>query len=298
MSLLWSAERLANHYFPSVYLIEPIIPRGGIVLLHGKRGIGKSHFMMTLAACLGARGALFGRYPTFASSPVVYMSPDMTYQMLQRRLRRARRHYQYDSVHFFCPPRMNMLNFTPDNELVKEIQTLKPCLIAWDTLRKSFRGSTNEDDYPSLVYGLARELFPTATHLFTHHDKKTVVDQAALDDEEEFRGSGAWIDDADTAIHLKEIGPGRLKCDFTKVRDAESQAPIILTLQEEPLLLYGSGEPIQALTDHWINQHRLSSKADLERYLMGSFVGSPRIVQEFLAGRERNGNPVLHPPVL
>ena len=41
--MLYSAEDLATQEFPDeTYLVEGLIPLGGLALLHGKRGIGKS----------------------------------------------------------------------------------------------------------------------------------------------------------------------------------------------------------------------------------------------------------------
>jgi hypothetical protein len=47
--MLYSAQDLAVQEFPEeTFLVEGLIPLGGLVLLHGKRGIGKSQFSMTL----------------------------------------------------------------------------------------------------------------------------------------------------------------------------------------------------------------------------------------------------------
>lgn len=286
---LWTAEKLATHFFPSVYLLEPICPKGGIIFMYGKRGIGKSHFAMSLTYCLAKRGALFGRYPIHQSGPVVYISADMSEVQVQPRLKKASKAYGYPNAYFYFPPFMNILSLTPDNPIVQEINALHPCLIVWDTLRKCFRGSTNDDDSPSYVYTHSKFLFPGVTHLFIHHDKKTVVDQTELEEDELFRGSGAWIDDCDLGIHLVELAPRRLRASFTKVKDAEDQLPIQLTLDVDQLLLYADAEQLPMLAEWWMSCHPTAHTDDLEKYLLNSFVGGPQVVKHYVQGVQSAG---------
>jgi hypothetical protein len=208
----------------------------------------------------------------------------MTPVMVQRRIRKAQRVYRLGEIHMHFPDHINILDLHPDTPVVKDIAALRPSLVIWDTLRKCFRGSTNDDDSPSEVYGRAKILVPGATHCFVHHDKKTIVDQAELEEEELFRGSGAWIDDADTAIHLVELAKGRLRASFTKVKDCEEQAPIPLQLNIDPLLLYASGEKIPEMVEWWKTRHANGSKEDMERFLLGSFVGSPDVIKQIVYG--------------
>ena len=283
MSLLWTADRLATHHFANPFLIEPIVPKGGIVLFYGKRGIGKSHFALTVAACLSSRGVLFGRYPVHPLGPVIYVQADMTPSVTQERVRRTRKLYSLDHVFFHFPGFLNMTTLTPEHELVKEIVALHPALVIWDTLRKIHRAGSNDDDTPSLIYGWAKHLFPTATHLFIHHDKKTIAEQDQLDEEELFRGSGAWLDDADTGLRLSEIVPGKLVLTFTKTRTCEDQQQLMLSLNLETLLLYAQGDSLDRLTNWYRQRHPAAPMHDLEQFLLASFVGSPRLVREWLA---------------
>lgn len=284
MSLLWTAERLARHHFQHLFLVEPVMLRGGIVLVHGKRGIGKSHFALTVAACIGERGALFGRYPTHDIGPVVYVQADVPPWLTQQRVRRAQKIYKLGNIHFFFPTFFNIVTLTESHPLVQEIRELNPSLVIWDTLRKIHRGSSNEDDIPSLIYGTARNLFQEATHMFVHHDKKTIAEQEKLDEEEEFRGSGAWIDDAHTGLHLVKVATGKLMLYFTKTNACEDQAPLSLGLNLDTLLLYASPEQATLLTEWWRERNPGGAPADLERYLLSSFVGNPRIARQLAWG--------------
>jgi AAA domain-containing protein len=284
-SLLWSAHELATQFFPQTYLVEPIIPHGGICFFHGKRNIGKSQLALTLAICLSERGSLFGKYPTHAHGPVVYVQADMGAPLQQLRIRAIRRTYSLENLYFYFPRFFNLAQVTYDTPVISEIISLKPCVIIWDTLRKIQRLKTNDDDVPSFIYGKVQEMFPESTHFFVHHDKKSQVGDETLDQDEKFRGSGAWLDDADTGMHLSKIATQRLLLTFTKTRSCEEQPPVPLLLHPETLLLYSMAE-LQArkLAESWKQSHPSGTLQALEQYLLASFVASPRIVTEVVYG--------------
>lgn len=281
---LWTANALADHPFPQAFLIEPFVPREGIVFFHGKRGIGKSQFALTLAICLSEHGALFGKYPTHAIGPVIYVQADMGDAIQHVRVRQLRQHYSLDNIYFYFPRFFNLANVTVHDPMMQEIAALKPSMIFWDTLRKIQRLGTNDDDVPSFIYGKSQDMFPTATHCFIHHDKKTIADQDKLDMDETFRGSGAWLDDADTGLHLERITTNRLMLTFTKTRTCEAQPQIPLLLHPGTLLLYSTGEQAKRLMEHWQQKYPGGKQEDLERYLLGSFVASPTTIHQLLHG--------------
>lgn len=283
---IWSSDELVAHTFRNAYLIDPIVPRGGIVLFHGKRGIGKTQFLLTVAACLNEGGTLFGRYRTRPSN-VFYIQADMTPQIQQLRVKQAQLLYPLARTHFIFPSFFNISTLREEAELVQTVRSLEPDLVVWDTLRKIHRGDSNVDDTASFVYGRAKELFPTATHCFVHHDKKTIAEQEKLEEEELYRGSGAWLDDADTGLHLKAIGTGRMILTFTKTRTAALQQSISLAMHGETLLLYASyssGSSLAETAERWTREHRRGSKEELERHLLSSFVASPRAIRQYIHG--------------
>jgi len=283
---LWSADELAHHRFVIPFLVEPIIPRGGIVFFHGKRNIGKSQLALTLAACLAEGGALFGRYPTHLHGSVVYVQTDMTAPVEQLRVKQIHDLYPLDKVFFCFPNYFDIAAMGDTDKVIQDIRALNPSFIVWDTLRKIHRGDMSKDDsLPSLIYGRSKELFPGATHLYVHHDKKTVIDQDQLDQEELFRGTGAWLDDCDTGLHLSSVGGNKLALTFTKVRTAPPQRSILLTMNQDTLLLYAAESSVMTqLADLWRYRNPQGTTPQLERYLLSSFVGTPRVIHHLLHG--------------
>lgn len=246
MSKLWSAGDLATHDFPEPpYLVKPMIPLGGNVLMHGKRGVGKTQFLMTLANSVTNGYPFLGRWPV-QKGPMVIVQVDMTPQIQQLRIIKVRDLLDMEDIYFTFPPSMNIREMVLRHaSLVDQIREVEPVCVAWDTLRKIHRESENASESPGIVYGAANEIVPSATHMFSHHDKKTPADpDFESDPEEQFRGSGAWIDDAETSIQLVDLGgiPRRIGLKFHKARTAPDteKEPVMLEMDLDTMLLLPS----------------------------------------------------------
>ena len=276
--MIVSAKDLALREYEFPFLVDPVIPSGGIVFVHGKRAIGKTHLCLTLSAALSGGGMLFGRYQTHKAR-TLYIQADTPEAVQAERVRKATTIYSMDEVYFYFPKYLNITTLHRDEELLTELQSVEADLVIWDTLRKTHKGGSNDDDVPSMVYGSAHDLFPDTTHMFVHHDKKTIVDQNQLDPDELFRGSGAWLDDADTGIHLSETAPGRLALNFTKVRTAPPQDPIALVLHSDALTLYSPGSA-EKLAAAWKLENPNGTPDDLYQYLLSCFVSSPKMASK------------------
>jgi hypothetical protein len=241
---LWSAEELALHEFEDpTYLIEPLVPLGGVFLLHGKRGVGKTQFAMSIANSIINGAPLFGRWPVL-KGPVVYIQTDMTPQIQQLRVQKVVEVLNLDGLFFAFPQSLDIVGMhLKDSELVQSVRDVEPVLVVWDTLRRSHH--LNEDDSASvqLVYSSARRLFPGVTHLFIHHDKKSPADPTfKVEPEEQFRGSGDWIDSADCSAQLRTQGtrsPRRIGLLFHKARTTPDfeKRPVLLEMDLQTMLL-------------------------------------------------------------
>lgn len=243
MTTLWSSEGLAGHDFPEpAFLVDPLIPQGGNVLVHGKRGVGKTQFLLTLSYYLNSGHDLFGRWPV-RQGPCVIIEPDMTGPLGQLRVQKALQEVDLPNTYWAFPRSVDIFNMDlKDAKLVEEIRAIEPVMVAWDTLRKIHREPENSSETPSRVYDAANSLFPTATHVFPHHDKKSPADPAhEVDPEEQFRGSGAWIDDAETSIQLVDSGglPRRIRMLTHKARTAPDteKVPVTLEMDLDTMLL-------------------------------------------------------------
>lgn len=280
---VWTTDELVRHLFPSTFIIDPIFPRGGVALMYGKRGIGKSLYVMTLAVCMTEGGVLFGRYRT-RKGPVVWVSADMGAPLVQERIRKTKRSYHLEGIHYVFPDFLSIPTLSASDDFVKKIQEVKPELIIWDTLRQSHQLDMNSGETTAMVYGTVKHLFPGVAHTFIHHEKKTIPEQEMLDSDETFSGNSAWIDAADLGLRLREIAPGKLSLDFTKVRTAPPQGSIALSLNTENMLLYAMGEQPQTLMARWREQNPRGTPEQLERFLLSCFVAPPRTIKVLMGG--------------
>jgi len=239
---IYSAEELARHEFPDEpFLVEPLMPQGGIVLLHGKRGIGKSQFSLTLAHSIANGLPLFNYFPV-TQSKVVVVETDMTAKIQQLRILKVFDRLCLKNIYYTFPVPCNVAEFRTKHALVMAINEIKPNLIVWDTLRKIHRMKESSSETVQVVYENLRQYFPGVTHMLVHHDKKTFADNEGLDQEELFRGSGAWVDDADTSIQITETGAkrARMKVWIHKCRTmSEAERPnLIVEMDPQTMMLH------------------------------------------------------------
>lgn len=249
MALLWSSERLAAHEFPTPpYLVEPMIPQGGLAILHGKPGVGKTLLIAALAQAVNSGAPFLNRWPT-RQGPVVVVQADMTGQIQRDRLLRIINDVNVKDTYWVVEedgstPYLDIQNMTfTQKELVSAIRSVNPVLVVWDTLRKIHRLDENSSDAPIAVFRAAREILGSASHLFIHHDRKESRDpDAAADTDEAFMGSQQWKGAVDATFSLREVkgacAPKRLVLTFHKARTApvEELRPILLELDSKAIL--------------------------------------------------------------
>lgn len=246
--MLYSAQDLMTAEMPEQpYLVDPLIPAGGLVMLHGKRGLGKTQFCMTLAHAVVNGLPLFGRMDT-QKGKVLFVQIDMTPPIARKRLERIFGNFSTEGIYFWLEPWMDILTFSRKHPLVEKIQTINPDLVIWDTLRKIHHMKENQSETSQAVYSTIRRYIPEPTHLFVHHDKKTQIDKdGELDPEEAFRGTSDWLDSIDTSLQLLEAGGRGLRLKIHKCRTmAEEDRPHLdLTMDKETLLLVPNGASVQ-----------------------------------------------------
>lgn len=248
MAQLWSSRELADHEFPEpAYLVEPMIPQGGILLIHGKPGIGKTQLVLTLSHAINNGTLFMNRWPC-RKGPTVVIQADMTGQIQQDRLLRIVNHVDIDDTHWVVEPDgtvplVNIESMTIlQSELVEAIQEIDPLLTVWDTLRKIHRLPENASESPIVVYDAARRVCPKTTHAFVHHDRKVSRDPDAPDTgDEAFQGNQQWKGASDAQIQLEEVAtaPNRLKMTWHKARTASAleRKPMALEMDMQTLTL-------------------------------------------------------------
>lgn len=236
------------------YLVDPYVPAGGVIFLHGKPSLGKSPLTWRMAQCV-ALGIPFLGCPT-AQAPVLYIDVDGTPPAeLQKRLRLLPLPHPPD-FHLALLPPFNILGRGPEadaarHKLAQMHHSIAPRLVIVNTLRKIHWADDKESDVPSRVYTTFSGVFPGTAILFIHHDKKTILGPsgAATEADEAFSGSQAWLNDATVGLHLVKHGgeAGSLRLEHTKTQVSERKPPLILHLGSD-------GTTIELLNTHHFAQ--------------------------------------------
>jgi putative DNA primase/helicase len=79
------ADFLSRQFEPREYILEPIIPRKGLVMLYASRGLGKTYFGVGMG-CAVAAGAPFLNWKAPTPRKVVYVDGEMPAGTMQHRL--------------------------------------------------------------------------------------------------------------------------------------------------------------------------------------------------------------------
>lgn len=214
------------------FIIAPFFPAGGLCLMHGKRGLGKTMLAMTLTKSIATGTPFLDRYEV-QQGTVVYIQLDMVDSVFQDRLKKAGDFYDcegwYTLVGVASIGRANA-----QTKWVQDIAAVQPSLIIIDTLRKAHAWSENDSDSAGRFYAKLRELFGYTAVMMLHHDRKS-SESTEMFSSESFRGSGAWLDDVDLGLHLKKSRKDGMTLEFSKVRTCPEIDPIQIEIVEDTM---------------------------------------------------------------
>lgn len=223
------------------YAVDPLLPAGGIGLIHGKGGHGKTQFAFALMNAITTGDLFLGRYQC-QEGKVLYLQFDMPITLFQERLLKARPRTRAPEKVVVVPHKpINITDANAQDAIEALVAKHEPVLVIVDTLRKVHRYDENDNSVPSVVYDAWRDAVgPDIAVIIIHHDRKSPVIQTKGSEDdpiESFRGARAWIDDSDLGIHLYKYGKkNKVKMDFSKLRCAP-QDLMHLQLNNETLLI-------------------------------------------------------------
>lgn len=181
---------------PETWLIEPLIPAGGSVLLYGDPKVGKSYAALQLSLALESGREWFG-FPVQTNGKVVYVQLDTPRSLWSQRLDTLKKDgLPVDSLSFAdretldCFP-FDILNPEHYALLRGELQQLSPTPIAViiDTLRESHSGDEDKSTAMQAVIAALQAAVAPAALILIAHSRKTLGDQAP-DLINDNRGSG------------------------------------------------------------------------------------------------------------
>lgn len=229
------------------FLFDPVFVSGGIHLIFGRAGAGKTQLVLTIIRDLINGERLFGEFDYGLKDPgkACYFGVDMPLQMLQKRIRKMLPEVA-DHERFLVAAHHSAIDITTvreDAEWVQKIREFDPDILFLDTLHKIHRLDENTSQTVAQVYGHLDRVFGGSTAIgLVHHEGKGHPDPRVERDEiDRQRGSTAWVDDSDLGLRVKgfhnPVSGSNITISFPRVRFSEELEPITLEMTDETLLL-------------------------------------------------------------
>jgi len=231
---------LASGELPSIeWVCENLIPAGGITVIGGDSGVGKSWVAVHLAQCVAAGLPFLGE---FAVTPgkVLVVDAESSLNLLERRLKKlfAGLKAQHPDVSEGLPltfiPAALRLSGKGLCQLAALIVQEGAALIVVDPLIHACDGEENSAESMAAFFEGIREIQRQtgSTFVFCHHSRKEsrLASNAAG---QMLRGSSAIRGILDSHIFLRKLKGDKLLCEHDKSRYAELLPPFVIAIADQ-----------------------------------------------------------------
>ena len=271
-------QEFLKRKYSFLYVVEPLLTIGGIGIIHGKGGHGKTQWAFSLANAVSSGTKFLNQFPT-KKGKVLYLQLDMPEALFNDRWQKAAKTLKSPENIAVVPYKpMDILDPRFQKMLKEWVEEFDPRLVIIDTLRKIHLENENANEIPMQVYAAIKNCMgENRSAIIIHHDRKSVFvnnkakkdsdhDEYDSPDEftETFRGARAWIDDSDLGVHLYKYGrTNRIKMSYSKLRCAP-QAPMFLILNEETLLI--ETKPAENVREWAVKIHAENKSIDVKEW--------------------------------
>jgi RecA-family ATPase len=205
------------------WVLEPVLPSGGSLLLYGDPKVGKSFAALQLAAALSGGQDWLG-FPSRRSHRVVYIQLDTPRSLWADRVQTLRSSgLSTDDIYFADRETLNtwpfdildtqhqalltnaLRNIETVDPLTGELSTGAPDVVILDTLRESHRGDENDaTDMQNVLSHLVAAVKPAALILVAHGRKADPQRGTSLINDN--RGSNYIVGAVDAIAHMTHKG--------------------------------------------------------------------------------------------
>jgi len=181
----------------NAWLIDKWLPAGSVVLVWGAESVGKTPLCWYMARAIG-RGTPFFNYNT-RQARVLFIELDMP--PFYTKARTASLEFPEDTVRFFHSSPVADIRDSALQAQFALALAWSPEVVFIDSLRKAHPLDDKVSESPSRVYAAYKRLFPGATLVFIHHERK-LGQQDQRPAEESYSGSRAWSNDCQVAFRV------------------------------------------------------------------------------------------------
>lgn len=188
--------------------MEPLVPTGGTVLLHGAPKSGKSYLALGLALAL-AKGEPWLGHPVTRPVPVFYTQLDNPRSSWRGRFQTLVDHDITLPPNLFIadkessPYPFNILSADHLAQMRVVCNERQPEVVIVDTLREFYRGDENDNDRLQQVFAAFHAACAPAAMIYVHHSRKLPADGLGIDNPiDNARGSNLISGSADTILSI------------------------------------------------------------------------------------------------
>ena len=229
-----------------IVAVEPdstLFPQGGICVISGREGAGKTQLVFSLARSIINGTPFLGKYPV-RQGRVAYVSFDMPLTEVQDRVSRMINMLEFPERLYISASDspIDITTTDPDSEWVVKLLEFEPDIIMLDTLAKMHYLNENKADTVAKVFGHMKRVFggyPTQVPI--HHEGQEHPDpDMKKDDRDKLRGSTAWAANSDLNVRVsakRSLKGSVVEVSFPRVRFCPEQYPITCVRNKDTLLL-------------------------------------------------------------
>lgn len=287
--IFWSGAEVVAHQLPEVgFWVDQIVPKRGVVLLHGKYGSYKTPLSIHLAHAVATGQPFLGM--GVEQTRVLYIEADTPMTGIWSRIQQMNPNTTELDFAFLYPgfnvvsPKSGEHNRLICDSLAERHAARDYGLIVVDSLRTCHMLPDKDSEVPTVVYGSFARLFPGATTFIIHHDRKTKIPMDGKTqrgngaspeiDNESFSGSQAWIDRATTSLKiLKGYGPEKewITLSQTKSQVGAEISPIQVKIKDGHLFSLASDMPDAEITNYLQSYGKGKNRTELDLGLANYF---------------------------
>jgi hypothetical protein len=200
------------------WLIEPFIPKGGMALISGDPGAGKTWLALDAAISVASGRDWLGRYRT-AQGPVILIDEETTHAGLSDRLNRLMLGNALDAatlpIYIALRQGLNLSDGEQARSLAAVIDRVRPALVIFDPFAEIHDASENSADEVARVFRAIREAGRPHHPAFVviHHNRKN---------DQTYRGSSHIEATLDARLSIEQVDDYTCKVRHTKARYSEA----------------------------------------------------------------------------
>ena len=254
------------------YIIEDLIPEGGVNFIAGKSGTYKSITSIHFAHCVATGTKLFNRYKV-KKQKVLYVNEENQWPIFKpmvRMVQKGMKMTEFPDL-FFCTFQemsLDMNNLDGRAKLEKVLIETGVKVVFFDSLKRFINFEENDANkvnewYSFIIKPLMKKY--GITPIFIHHTRKEVAGKFRVDKKDLLRGSSDFVNIADNILYYEKYSASLMfKMFQLKNRIAEEFETKTIKIMADPNSGFGFEELTSVVEDSKKIELNICKKAILD----------------------------------